>query len=277
MALSPASLPRANQVGIDFRVLAFTLFISLLAALIVGLIPAIQASKVDINDELKSSGKGTSDAGQRNRTRSMLMVSEVAISLVLLIGAGLLVKSFLRLQEVSPGFDGDNLLLVRLSLPAAKYSNREAVKTFFDKTLPGIQSLSGVQSVAVANVLPLSGMNVRSDFTIVGRPPLSASDIPAAQSRWVSPGYFQTMGIQLLRGREFTPHDDSNAPGVAVIDEALARRYWPNENPVGVHLKLDDGSPEGRDMEIVGVAQNIKHVGLDEEPTATLYAPVDQI
>jgi putative ABC transport system permease protein len=277
MALSPASLPRANQVGIDFRVLVFTLFISLLAVLIVGLIPALQASKIDTNEELKGSGKGTGDAGQRNRVRSMLMVSEIAISLVLLITAGLLVKSFMRLQKVSPGFDGENLLLVRLSLPAAKYPKRQAVTTFFEKVLPGIESLSGVESVAVANVLPLSGMNVRNDFTIAGRPPLSATDIPAAQSRWVSPGYFQTLGIQLVRGREFTTHDNSNAPGVVIIDEALAQRYWSNENPVGVHLKLDEGSPEGRDVEIVGVARNIKHVGLDEEPTATLYGPIDQI
>jgi predicted permease len=277
MALSPASLPRANQVGIDFRVLAFTLIISLLAGLIFGLIPALQASKVDINKELKGSGKGTGDAGQRNRARSMLMVSEIAISLVLLITAGLLVKSFLRLQEISPGFNGENLLLVRLSLPPAKYPNREALTIFFEKVLPGIESLSGVRAVAVANVLPLSGMNVRNDFTIIGRPPLSAADIPAAQSRWISPGYFQTMGIQLVRGREFTPHDNSHAPGVVVIDEVLAHRYWPNENPVGVHLKLDDGSPEPHDVEIVGVVGNVKHVGLDEEPTSTFYGPLDQI
>jgi putative ABC transport system permease protein len=119
-------------------------------------------------------------------------------------------------------------------------------------------------------------MNVRNDFTIVGRPPVSATDIPAAQTRWVSPGYFQTMGIQLMSGREFTLHDNGGTQGVVVIDDALARRYWPNENPVGVHLKLDEG-PQPRDVEIVGVARNIKHVGLDEEPTATLYGPIDQI
>lgn len=277
MTLSPTSLPRANQVGIDWRVLAFTLLISLLAGFIFGLVPALQAAKVDLNKELKGAGKGTGDAGQRNRTRSMIMVSEVAISLVLLVTAGLLVKSFLRLHEVSPGFDGDNLLLVRLSLPPAKYSNREAVTVFFDKTLSEVQNLSGVRGAAVANVLPLSGMNVRNDFTIVGRPPLSAADIPAAQTRWVSPGYFQTMGIQLVSGREFTQHDNSRAPGVVVIDEALAKRYWPNENPVGSHLKIDDGSPKQHEVEVVGVVRNVKHVELDEQPTPTLYGPVHQI
>lgn len=277
MGLSPANLPMADQVGIDFGVLAFTLLISLFAGLLFGLVPALQASKVDINKELRSSGKGMDDAGQRNRARSMIMVSEIAISLVLLITAGLLVKSLLRLQEVSPGFDGDNLLLVRLSLPPAKYSNREAVTVFFDRILPEIGNLPGVRSVAAANVLPLSGMNVRNDFTIVGRPPLSATDIPAAQSRWVTPGYFQAMGIQIVRGREFTQHDNSRAPGVVVVDEALAQRYWPNENPVGVHLKIDDGSQKQSDVEIVGVARNVKHVGLDEEPTATFYGPIAQI
>jgi putative ABC transport system permease protein len=277
MALSPASLPRANQVGIDLSVLAFTLLISLLAGVIFGLIPALQASKVGINKELQGTGKGTADTGQRNRARSMLMVSEIAISLVLLITAGLLVKSFMRLQEVSPGFNSDNLLLVRLSLPPAKYSKREAVTTYFDKILPGIQSLSGVQAVAAANVLPLSGMNVRNDFTIVGRPPLSAAETPAAQTRWVSPGYFQAMGIQLVKGRDFTQHDNERAPGVVIVDEALAQRYWPDGNPVGAYLSLDDGSRTPNNMEIIGVARNVKHAELDEQPAATLYGAIHQI
>jgi predicted permease len=277
MALSPANLPRAAEVNIDGRVLAFTLIISLLAGLIFGLIPAVQASKVNLNDELKSTGKGSPDAGRRDRARSFLVVAEVALSLMLLITAGLLVKSFLRLQEVSPGFNGDNLLLVRLSLPQASYPNREAVTVFFDKLLPQIASLPGVSSVGAANVLPLSGMNVRSDFTIVGRPPVLPTEKPASQNRWVSPDYFQALGIRVLKGREFTAQDNVHAPGVVIVDEALARRYWPNESPVGSHLLLEDGSPQPRDVEIVGVAETVKHVALDEEPTPTFYAPIGQI
>jgi putative ABC transport system permease protein len=277
MALSPANLPRAGEVNIDGRVLTFTLIISLLAGVIFGLIPALQASKVNLNEELKSTSKGAPDAGRRDRARGFLVVAEIALSLVLLITAGLLVKSFLRLQEVSPGFNGDNLLLVRLSLPPSTYSNRAAITVFFDKILPQVANLPGVNSVGAANVLPLSGMNVRSDFTIVGRPPVLPTEKPASQNRWVSPGYFQTLGIPVLKGREFTPQDNAQAPGVVIVDEALAKRYWPNESPVGSHLLLEDGSPQPRDVEIIGVAETVKHVALDEEPTATFYAPIAQI
>src|ERR1044072_4425709 len=154
MALNPSSLPRANEVSIYGRVLAFTLVVSLLAGVIFGLVPALQASKIDLNDELKSTGKGQPDGGRRDRARSFLVVAEVALSLVLLITAGLLIKSFLRLQEVSPGFNGDHLLLTRLSLPPSRYSKREAINVFFDKVLPQIAALPGASSVGAANVLP---------------------------------------------------------------------------------------------------------------------------
>lgn len=276
MALSPSSLPRANEVNIDGRVLAFTLVVSLLAGVIFGLMPALQASKVDLNDELKSSGKGQSDGGRRDRARSLLVVTEVALSLVLLITAGLLTKSFLRLQEVSPGFNGENLLLTRLSLPPSRYSKREAITGFFDKILPKIATLPGASSVGAANVLPISGMNVRNDFMILGRPLLSPTDKPAAQSRLVSPDYFQALGIPILNGRAFTEHDNVQATGVVIIDAALAQRYWPNETPIKAHLLLEDGSAQPRDVEIVGVCENVKHVSLDEEPTPTFYVPIAQ-
>ncbi|MEP6686420.1 MAG: ABC transporter permease, partial [Verrucomicrobiota bacterium] len=179
-------------------------------------------------------------------------------------------------QEVNPGFRGDNLLLVRLSLPSNNYSSREAVAVFFDKILPRIQELPGVRSVGAANVLPLSAMNVRSDFTIAGRPPVSASDKPAAQNRWVSSEYFQTLGIPLLLGRAFTARDSAHAPGVAIIDEELARRYWPNDNPVGTHLIIED-SPNPREVEIIGVAGSVMHVSLDEPSSPTFYGPIDQM
>ncbi len=276
MALSPSSLPRANEVNIDGRVLAFTLIVSLLAGVIFGLVPALQASKIDLNDELKSTGKGLSDGGRRDRARGFLVIAEVALSLVLLITAGLLIKSFLRLQEVSPGFNGDHLLLTRLSLPPSRYSKREAINVFFDKVLPKIAALPGAGSVGVANVLPISGMNVRNDFMIMGRPLLSPTDKPAAQSRLVSPDYFQALGIPILNGRAFTEFDNAQATGVVIIDAALAQRYWPNENPVKAHLLLEDGNPLPRDVEIVGVCETVKHVSLDEEPTPTFYVPIAQ-
>jgi putative ABC transport system permease protein len=276
MALSPSNLPRAGEVGIDGRVLAFTIIVSLLAGVIFGLIPALHASKVDLNDELKGAGKGSSDGSRRDRARSFLVVAEIALCLVLLITAGLLVKSFLRLQEVSPGFNGENLLLVRLSLPPSRYSKREDSTVFFDKALLKIATLPGVRSVGAANVLPISGMNVRSDFMIAGRPLLSPTDKPAAQSRLVSPDYFQALGIPILNGRDFTEQDNAQTAGVVIIDSALAQRYWPDENPVGAHLLLEDGSPQPRDVEIVGVCETVKHVSLDEEPTPTYYVPIAQ-
>jgi putative ABC transport system permease protein len=168
-------------------------------------------------------------------------------------------------------------LLVRLSLPPSSYSNAQAVAAFYEKLAPRIETLPGVEAVGVANALPLSGSNVRTDFSIVGRPPLSPSEMPGSQNRWISPGYFQTMKIPVLRGREFTEGDGAQATRVVVIDEALARRFWPGESPLGFHLRIDDGVGAPRDVEVVGVVGDVKHMGLDDEPTPTLYAPVAQI
>jgi putative ABC transport system permease protein len=274
--LSPQTLPRAHEIDIDGRVLAFTLLASAASALIFGLIPALQATKVDLNEALQGSGKGGTDTGMREGTRSLLVVSEIALSLVLLVTAALFVKSFLRLQEVSPGFQGENVLLTTLSLPAPKYSDRAAVSLFFDKLLPRLETLPGVSAVGVTNVAPLSQMNVRNDFTIAGRPPLTVADKPGAQSRWVSPDYFRAMGIPLVRGRAFTPQDKADASAVVIIDEALGRRLWPNADPVGAHLILEEGT-QRREVEIVGVVASVKHFTLDEEPMATYYAPVAQL
>lgn len=274
--LAPENLPRAHEIKIDGSVLAFTLFVATVAGLVCGLIPALQASKVDLNEELKGASKGSSDTARRSRARGALVVSEIALSLMLLIGAALLMKSFLRLQEVTPGFKSDHLLLVRLSLPPRNYSNADAVTVFFDQILSRIKSLPGVENAGGANVLPLSGLNVRSDFTIVGRPPLTAAEKPAAQNRFVSADYFKALGVPLLKGRVFTPHDNATASRVAIIDEALARRYWPEGNPIGAHLSVED-SPQAREVEIVGVVGEVKHVSLDEPATPTLYTPISQM
>jgi putative ABC transport system permease protein len=278
LALSPQDLPRVHEVAIDARMLGFTLGVSLLAGFGFGLIPALQASRVDLNEELKGEARGLTGGAGHNRTRGVLVVSEIALSLVLLISAGLLVKSFFLLQRVTPGFNTGNLLLVRLSLPQARYQKRETVADFYQKLTQRVESLPGVQAVGVASVLPLSGMNARADFTIVGRALASAQDAPGAQNRWVSPGYFRMMSIPLLKGREFTAQDAAQSLAVVVIDEALARRYWPNQNPLGARLRIDDGGAEPpREVEIVGVVGDVKHVGLEDEPTPTVYAPVYQI
>jgi putative ABC transport system permease protein len=271
LTLSPSNLPRAHGAGIDAYVLGFTTVLSLVVGLIFGMAPALEASRADINLELKAGGRGTANTPQRNRIRSALVVSEVALAVVLATGAGLVVKSFARLQRVSPGFDVENLLIARLSLPQARYSNIESILAFYEQVSTRIENLPGVESVGAANVLPLSGLFVRTDFTIAGREPLSSSDAPAAQNRWVSPEYFSTLGIPLLRGRDFTEQDRSLGQGVTVIDETLARRNFPNVDPIGAHLKFFD-----RDFEIVGVVGGVKHNGLEDEPTPTLYAPLSQ-
>jgi predicted permease len=277
LLLSPSNLPRAGEVNIDIRVLAFTLGISLLSAVIFALVPALQASKVGLNETLKAGGRSsTGSGGLGKRTRNLLVISEVALSLVLLIAAGLLIKSFQRIQKVNPGLDTSNLLAARLSLPQSTYKDRESIKVFYEKISDRLSILPGVKSVGLVSVLPLSGMNARSDFSILGRPVPSLKDVPGAQNRWISPGYFSTMKIPILEGREFTEYDTARSQDVVVIDEALARRYWPNESPIGAHIRFEN-EPTQRDLEVVGVVGNVKHFGLDEEPLATLYTPFYQM
>jgi putative ABC transport system permease protein len=276
LALSPADLPRGGEVVIDGRILLFSLALSFLAGIVFGLAPALQATKTDLNAELKEGRH--SGSGGSSRLRDALVIAEVALSMAMLVGAGLLIRSFAHLQSVSPGFETGKLLTAQLSLPAASYAQAEAVSVFYDRLAARLTSLPGVEAVGAASALPLSGINARTEFTISGRPPVTPADTPAAQDRWVSPGYFHTMRIPLVEGREFTEGDHERAAGVAVIDETLARRHWPGASPLGAHLLLDYGTREKpRDFEIVGVAGNVKHVGLNEEPTATLYAPLPQI
>lgn len=267
-ALSPTDLPRASAVAVDSHVLAFTFGVSAVTGLLCGLAPALQASKTDLRG-----GEGTRivQAGG-TPLRNALVVAEVALSLVLLIGAGLMVKSFLRLAAVSPGFPTGNLLLVRLSLPKARYTSHTEVSTFYQRLAERVQAIPGVVSVSLANVLPLSAMNVRLDFAIAGQEAASRAEIPAAQNRWIAPGYFGTLGIPVRRGREFTLADRATTQPVVMVDEALARRFFRHRDPLGAHLRFG-----GREFEIVGVVADVKHNGLTDTPTPTLYAPLDQI
>ncbi|SPE40220.1 conserved membrane hypothetical protein [Candidatus Sulfopaludibacter sp. SbA3] len=201
----------------------------------------------------------------------MLAVVEVELSVVLLVCAGLFLRAFVRLQAVSPGFPPEHLLVVRLSLPVSKDKSPTAIRNFYDGLHGRVAALPGVESAAMVSYLPLSGANNRSEFLIGGRQPATPQDMPAAQNRWVSAGYFHAMGIPLKEGREFTDRDVETARGAAVVDQALARKYWPNESPLGQHIRMDE-----RDFEIVGVAGNVKHNSLNEDPAATLYAPIPQ-
>ena len=276
LAVSPADFPRASAVSIDRRVLLFSLLVTLFAGLALGLAPAIQQTRSDLNSDLKEGGRDA--IGEtRNRVRSVFIVSEIALSLMLLVAAGLLLKSFSQLRGVNPGFDADRVLAVRLSLPAARYANGAAVKTFYDKLAPRVAALPGVEGVSAASALPLSGLIARTTFTIAGRAPVTAVETPFAQHRWVGPGYFETMKIPIVRGRDVADSDNEHAPGVIIIDRALQRQFFGGDDPLGAHvlINMGDGNPP-REYEIVGIVEDVKHMGLTDEPMPTLYGPIPQ-
>jgi putative ABC transport system permease protein len=275
LALSPETLPRAGEVSIDFRVLGFTLALSLLAGALFGLAPAWQATRVSLNEELKGSGRGASGGERQNRARSLLVVSEIALSVVLLAGAGLLIKSFLRLQAVNPGFEAENALAIRLSLPKAQYSNRAAVTVFYEKLRPRLESLPGVEAVGFVSALPLSGTSFSIPFTIEGRA-TSPDEAQRADYRAVDAGYFRALKIPLIAGREFNGRDAAEAPPVALISQNLARLHWPNGNPLGARLRINDNNQGPRPVEVVGVVGDVKHLSLDGEPAPHIYLPVHQ-
>ena len=277
IALSPASLPRAGEIDIDARVLLFTLLISLLSGVLFGFMPTLHISRESLTEELKGSGKGSVDTGRRNGVRNILILSEVALSLLLLISAGLLAKSFLRLQAVSPGFVTKNLLVMRLSLPQAQFSKPEMVTAFYEQLSTRIENLPGVQSVSATSVLPLSGSNTRINFIILGRAPLSLSEQPITQYRMTGPDYFHTMNIPILSGRDFTNRDTLHSQPVATINDSFARRYWPDQSPIGAHIKIDDNNKAPREVEIIGVVGDVRHAGLHVDPAPETYVPISQI
>jgi putative ABC transport system permease protein len=230
---------------------------------------------VSLNEELKESGRGQAGGARASRARGLLVISEVALSLVLLIGAGLLVKSFLRLQAVSPGFDAENVLAVRLSLPRAQYANRAAVTGFYETLRPRLESLPGVETVGFVSVLPLGGLLASVPFTIEGRAALPDEAL-RADFRVVNAGYFRAMKVPLMAGREFNERDTAQTAPVVLISQNIARRYWPQGSPLGAHLRIDDNDQGPRLVEVVGVVGDVKHLSLDGEPSFHIYLPIHQ-
>ena len=276
--INPISIPRLNEMGIDLRLLAFTLGIVFLTGVVFGLVPALQASKPDLNKVLKEGGRDSKASASGNRIRSVLVVSEIALALVLLVGAGLLLKTFVRLQGVNPGFNSSNLLTFNLQLPSTKYRDWLQVSSFYSQLVDRIKVLPGVQSADVAGFLPLES-GWRMAFTITGQPTPADGEAPIAQYRIASPTYFQTMGIPLLQGRELNERDNQDAPGVVVINQAMAGRFWPNEDPVGKRINstarnigpLGRVMPQSLEFEIVGVIGNEKNTGLNAMAEPAMY------
>lgn len=277
VALSPTGLPREQEIGIDLRALAFAVGASVTSAAIFGIFPALQGTRGEgSSGVLKATGHGVGEGARRNRSRSFLVIAEVAVSFILLIGAGLLIQSFMRVQAIEPGFDPVNTLALRLSLPKAKYENRGAVTQFCDSLLSRIKSLPGVDTVAAVSVLPMSSGRSSIPFTLAGEAE-SPGDSHRAQFRAATPDYFRAMKIPLIQGRALDEHDDDDSVPVILINETMARQLWPNKNPIGARLDIDDNNKGSRPVEIVGVVGNVKHPTLESDPTFDIYVPIAQI
>ncbi|HVG22311.1 MAG TPA: ABC transporter permease [Blastocatellia bacterium] len=276
VALMPATLSQAKDVNIDAKVLGFTLLVSLLTGVIFGLAPALQASRPDLNESLKEGGKGTAGVA-RARLRGLLVISEVALALVLLIGAGLLINSFLRLRSVDAGFNAANLLTMKVVLPRLKYPDPVKRTAFYDEMLRRIQSLPGVQSAGVITNLPLTFRGNNAGVTIEGRPEPAPDERPIVITRAISPDYFRTMNIPLLKGREFSPHDTPDAVGVVVIGETTARQFWPGEDAIGKRIKLGPFNSDEPWLSVVGVAKDVRQFELDIDPKPQVYFPYSQM
>jgi putative ABC transport system permease protein len=270
---NPGNIPRLEEVSIDVRVLGFTLAISLVTGLIFGLIPALQVSSTDLYRPLKEGGANFSAVRGRQRLRNLLVISEVALALVLLIGAGLMIRSFQRLLAVDPGFNPSNVITMRMTLPVRKYPEPHHRRAFLQEVLDRVQSLPGVTGAGLVTTLPMEGGELREMILLEGRS-LPPGEPPSGGLDVVSPDYFQVLNIQILKGRAFTPRDREDAPPVVIIDEIMARRYFPDEDAVGKRLMIPGVKPVYR--EIVGVVKGLKFFGLEEEGRPTMYVPLFQ-
>jgi len=276
LQFGPGRIPRLEHIGLDPRVLAFTLGVVLLTGILFGVAPALRLSRMDLSQALKEGGRGSEGGLGHNRFRSMLVIAEMAIAVVLLTGAGLLVESFRRLQSVDPGFSARDVTTFHTSLPEAKYDQPKQVR-FYDDLLDRVRNRPDVLSAAAIFPIPLGDSRIGISFAIEGRP-VSKADEPSAEYRQISPGYFEAMGIPLVSGRDFTDRDDTKAPAVIMVNQALARTYFPGENAVGKRIRpgvARDGKPEVR--EIVGVVGNVKHRGLGAEESPEFYIPYRQL
>jgi len=272
IAISPANSPRFDEIRPDTRVLVFTVGLTLLTSLVFGLVPALQGSRVDQAESLKESSRG--NAGGRSRVRGLLMTTEIAMSFVLLVGAGLLIKSFIRLREVNSGINPHNVLTFRLSSPPGKFTEDKKRELFFGQVIDQIKSTPGVQSVAMVLSLPLGAdsLNLFRGLIPEGRPTKIEEAVDTVYLA-ISPDYFRTLQIPLVAGRAFDDRDTDNSPKVAILNEAAARKLWPNQNWIGRHITIFPN--ENFEREVVGVVPETKR-SLDDEPVPQMYVPYSQ-
>lgn len=275
-AFGPENLPRLGEIGVDGRVLAFTFAVSVLTGVIFGLLPALRASQVDLNEVLKEGGRNA--AGGHHRTRNLLVVVEVALALVLLIGAGLLMRSYQHILRANPGFDPRNVLALRLTLPATRYATPEAVFNFYKQLGERVRQVPGVEFTGTSYGLPLSSTSAAwGPVTVEGYVPKAASELIISNERFVSPDQLRALGTPLVKGRYFDDRDVRKEMGgvmdVTLVNEAFAQRFWPNEDPLGKRIQRGGRGPW---RTVVGVVRDVKEVALENEPAITLYHPIDQ-
>jgi putative ABC transport system permease protein len=269
VAAERLTIPRLELVAIDGWVLGFTLVVAVLSGVIFGIVPAIAGAGANLNESLKEGGR-TGSAARGNRARAAFVVVEIALALVLLVGAGLLVRSFVRLIDVSPGFDPHQTITMRVSLPPARYRDNASTAQFYDRFFQELDGLAGIESSGAVSWLPLGGLGAATSMVIRGQPTPPQGQEPVTDVRVITHDYLKAMGIPLIRGRVFNDSDPADARGRVVINETFARQFWPNDDPIGkrIHINWDDD-----DDEVIGVVGDVKHTGLDGTVRPMTYWP----
>ena len=254
--------------------MGFTGAIAILTGLLFGLAPALHMAKTDLMASLREGGRGNAIGFRHNRLRSLLVAGEVALALVLLSGAGLLMRSFYHLQSMDPGFDPHGLLTFRTNLPGAKYKTDEAQAAFYTRALERLRAIPGVSTAGAAQIFPLTGDDYILSFTQIGKPPVPQGNAPSAAYYAATPGYFSALHIPLKAGRDFTAHDDAAAAPVAIISESMAHQFYRNENPIGQQIQMGNGS---KPAQIVGVVGDVRDQELESKGRAAVYEPATQV
>ena len=268
VAFAPAAIPRVGSIGLDAPVLLFALIVSVLTGIGFGLAPALAASKTNLNESLKEGGRGSTDGRRGNRLRNVLVVSEIALSLVLLAGAGLLLRSFIAITGTQPGYDYRNVTTMSFSARASAYDTDEKIAAFHQRVADRFAAIPGVTSASAVDILPLSGGELVYSFHINGHPPFPLGQEPNVIKMEVMPGFFSTLKIPLRQGRDFTRHDTTASAKGIIVSESFVKKYMPGEQPIGKRLKVDDG---GGEREIIGVAGDIRFLELTDPPKPTVY------
>jgi len=273
---APKEIPRLEEIGLDFRVLLFTAGLAMLTGLLVGLAPVFTAGKVDLAPTLNAGGRSGTETKRQRWFRSMLLVAEITITLVLAFGSGLLLRSLSRAQNSSPGFVPEKLLALDLMLPGSSYKDPQAIQNFYDRLLEGLRTLPGANEVGAAYWPPPKGDGSDWWYSILGAPVPAKSDVPLSYFNVANPEYFRTMRIPLREGRAFNNTDRAGAPLVAIVNEVIARQWFPKESAVGHIIKVGGPYMPGRALEIVGVAGNVNQDGLGTTPNPEIYTPFAQ-